>query len=236
MLTGDNGIVSQAQNAKDETVIAEEKESLGLARTACILSHPERTIVEDTELEEELKKNNKDVSVTGGTGDLEVIFNDTKHKYIVGQDGTIEQLPEGDGNYLVGSTYYDTLQEALTNAEEGATIRVMSNVTENSDITLEKDITINTNGKTINFSGEKRITINDGVNVSLNGKGTITGETNQSLILNNGNLETSNVTIESSEYGMARAAIYMMGEGILTSNNSNISSITSNTYYYTTFF
>ena len=35
MLTGENGIITQAQKSREETIIADEKEILGLSYSAC---------------------------------------------------------------------------------------------------------------------------------------------------------------------------------------------------------
>ena len=131
------------------------------------------------------------------------------------------------GNYLVDGIYYDTLQEAIDAADSGSVIEVINDVEESQSVTINKDITLNIASKNIDFIGDARITINDGINVDINGGGTLTAERDMSFILNYGDLETNNVTIESSARGMVGATIYIQGSGTLIANNSNITAITS---------
>lgn len=135
--------------------------------------------------------------------------------------------PIETGNYLVAGKYYDTLQEAIDAADSGSVIEVINDVEESESVTINKDITLNTASKNIDFIGDARITINDGINVDINGGGTLTAERDMSFILNYGDLETNNVTIESSARGMVGATIYIQGSGTLIANNSNITAITS---------
>ena len=107
-------------------------------------------------------------------------------------------IAKQDENYVVEETaYYYTLQEAIDNAQDGATIRVLKDSTETVEIiTIDKSIILNTNGKTINCT---KIEINQNKNVVINGNGIILGNPiNGSFIINEGNLETNNVTINSS--------------------------------------
>ena len=47
MLTGENGIVTRAQDSKNETIISEEKEAISLAYSSCKVDNMMR-IVTDT--------------------------------------------------------------------------------------------------------------------------------------------------------------------------------------------
>lgn len=227
-ITGDNGIINQANDAKEKTIIAEETEILEVALAYCTKNNASGTRIEAKALEEELNKNQKETTVTPDGEDLEVIFNDSQNKYMVYQDGTIEQIIDGLGNYLIGGKYYNTLPEALEMANEGDVIKVLNDVTENSAIIIDKNITINTNKKKIHFSDySSNITINEGVSVNINGKGSITSDTGLSLIVNRGQLEINEVTIESSAYGMASATISIRDNGTFIANDSNISAITA---------
>lgn len=130
------------------------------------------------------------------------------------------------GNYLVDGKYYDTLQEAIDAAEIGSEITVISNTSEIGQIVIDKDITINTNNKTLAFLENGRITINEGMEVSIDGNGTITTEDSRGAILNYGNLITNNVTINSPISGHLYSTITSLSPGNVTSNNSNIDAIT----------
>lgn len=111
----------------------------------------------------------------------------------------VPEPPIETGNYLVDEKYYDTLQEAINAASSGSEITVISNTSENNLITIDKDITINTNGKTLDFAKESKITIDESINVIINGNGKISNYDNSgSFISNYGNLEIKNSTIESN--------------------------------------
>ena len=96
MLTGENGVITQAQRAKEETVIADEKEILRLSYTTCkqdnMINDMAEEIVTDEQLQIELNNNKRNTTVTLVGEDLEVIFTDTNHKYVIYQNGTIEQV------------------------------------------------------------------------------------------------------------------------------------------------
>ena len=96
MLTGENGVITQAQRAKEETVIADEKEILSLSYTTCkqdnMINDMAEEIVTDEQLQIELNNNKRNTTVTLVGEDLEVIFTDTNHKYVIYQNGTIEQV------------------------------------------------------------------------------------------------------------------------------------------------
>ena len=134
--------------------------------------------------------------------------------------------PIETGNYLVAGKYYDTLQEAIDAAEIGSEITVISNTSESSSTTIDKDITINTNNKTLAFLENGRITINEGMEVSIDGNGTITTEDSRGAILNYGDLITNNVTINSPTAGHLYSTIVSISPGSVTSNNCNINGIT----------
>ena len=138
----------------------------------------------------------------------------------------VPEPPIETGNYLVDEKYYDTLQEAINAASSGSEITVISNTSENNLITIDKDITINTNGKTLDFAEESKITINEGVDVNIKGEGRVSGNRASSFILNYGNLITNNITINSPVEGPMFSAIEVHTPGNLISNNSNINSIT----------
>ena len=227
-LTDGNGIINQAQNAKKETAVADEKEVLNISYVLCLENNKSGTNITDEQLQKELEKNDRDTTVTANGDDLEVVFNDTKNKYMVYQDGYIEQIIEGLGNYMLNDgTYYDTLQQAIAAANNGDTIKIIYSVTETSPVTIDKNITIDTNRKTITFTDTEgtlsRITINEGKNVIIKGKGTLSAETN--TILNYGNLETDDVTIKSQTNGHLYSSIVVLSPGQVLANDSNISGI-----------
>ena len=103
MLTGENGILSQAQKASEQTEIASEEERVNLAASGALLKDDGLKIIQ-TNLEEELKKyfNENDFSVTTGTNDsgeegfiVTITENiEEGRKYFVNQNGGIEEYKE----------------------------------------------------------------------------------------------------------------------------------------------
>ena len=93
MLTGENGILTQAQNAKSETIKNGEKEQL---RLAYMEAKAEKLKVGDTgavtadELKKQVENDGVDATVTPETSPIEVEFNDTHNRYKVdGETGEI---------------------------------------------------------------------------------------------------------------------------------------------------
>lgn len=138
----------------------------------------------------------------------------------------VPEPPVETGNYLVDEKYYDTLQEAIDAASSGSEITVISNSSENNLITIDKDITINTNGKTLDFAKESKITINEGVDVNIKGEGRVSANITSSFILNYGNLTINNVEINSPVNELVFSTIEVHSPGNFISNSSNINSIT----------
>ena len=57
------------------------------------------------------------------------------------------------GNYLLdNTTYFDTLVEAVAAAKDGSTIKVLKDTEETESVTIDKDITLDMNGKTIDYN------------------------------------------------------------------------------------
>ena len=90
MLTGENGIIKQAQKAKEETIIGREKEAIALAYSSCKGLNMLNTVTAE-QLQDELSKNEKNTIVTGSGKKLNILFFYTQNKYSINQDGKIEQ-------------------------------------------------------------------------------------------------------------------------------------------------
>lgn len=108
-----------------------------------------------------------------------------------------------EANYSVSVSenqtyYYLTLKEAVEKADAtGSTITVLKNCDDTSEaITLDKDITINTNGKTVTMTNG--ITVSSDKTLNISGNGTIK-KTSGDLITNNGTVITENATLEAGE-------------------------------------
>ncbi len=88
-LTGENGILTRASEASEQTEIAEEKEAIGVAY-AGVLADNNGTGVSADELQNELQKNGYNATVTDkGNGTFTVKF-ETGREYTINADGSIE--------------------------------------------------------------------------------------------------------------------------------------------------
>ena len=86
MLTGENGILTQANNAKTQTEIGEEKEAISLAYTGATTEKKGTGTVEASDMEEQFKQNGTDATAEAG---IIVQFNKSKRYYKVDSNGTI---------------------------------------------------------------------------------------------------------------------------------------------------
>ena len=87
MLTGNNGILSQAQNANEQTDIGKEKEQIALAYNG-IKTKKEGGDVTAGELDTELKANGTEATASGN-GTLAITFSDSDRTYTIDINGNI---------------------------------------------------------------------------------------------------------------------------------------------------
>ena len=104
-------------------------------------------------------------------------------------------------NYSVttknGSYYFKTLAEAVAKADsDGSTITILQTNTDVSTVIIDKNVTINTNGKTVTRNAT--ITVNNAKTVTINGTGGFTTSATNTFTLNGGNLTVNDGTIYSS--------------------------------------
>lgn len=90
MLTGENGIIRQAQEAKKQTKIGEEKDGIAVAYSSCKAENLGGE-VSDQQLEDQLIAEGKDVTVTTEEGKLVVTYNDSNRVYTIDANGKIEE-------------------------------------------------------------------------------------------------------------------------------------------------
>ena len=133
MLTGENGILTQAQKAKNKTDEASEKEGIELAVTASKLKNSPTLEILKENLEEEIRNqfgDDKEFSVKdNGDGSFLISMNDTDRKYYVENTGNVideskmlkissaEELETFKENVNSGNTYegwYVYLTNAIT--------------------------------------------------------------------------------------------------------------------------
>ena len=87
MLTGENGILTQAQRASEETEVASEKEAVSLAYTSAYTKNKGEGNVTDIQMQEALDENGTDANASG-TGTLIVEFENGR-TYMIDQNGNV---------------------------------------------------------------------------------------------------------------------------------------------------
>lgn len=146
-------------------------------------------------------------------------------KDLVGNISEYKIATTSIANYSLNSgVKYNTLAQAVENATEGDTINVVKDYTDTSDVNINKNLILNTNGKTLVRT--KTIQIAEGTTVEITGEGTLTTEEEINLITNNGNLNiTHEGTISNTNTGNSRAIystgnINKTGSGIISSTGT----------------
>lgn len=93
MLTGENGILTQAQNAKEETTKSEEEEKIKMAVMGSSINDDGFVeMIDETSFKNELKNqfgNQKLDVVVNGDGSFIITVEDTQRKYYVNDDKTV---------------------------------------------------------------------------------------------------------------------------------------------------
>ena len=113
--------------------------------------------------------NSGTAAVTGGKFDADI----SKYiptDYVQSADGTVEKLGESNAVAKVGDTYYKTLADAVT-AADNATVTLLKDVTANVTIPADKTITLNLNGMTLTNVDDHTI-LNNG-NLTITGTGRV---------------------------------------------------------------
>ena len=115
------------------------------------------------------ESNSGAAAVTGGRFDADI----SKYippDYVQSADGTVEKLGESNAVAKVGDTYYKTLADAVT-AADNATVTLLKDVTANVTIPADKTITLNLNGMTLTNVDDHTI-LNNG-NLTITGTGRV---------------------------------------------------------------
>ena len=149
--------------------------------------------------QEELKKMGKKV-IIGETStkengeDVEIYFYVQVDKDIykvsmegakfIGEEGKLPPVTKIENYSINSGETYETLAQAIENANEGDQIKVINDNIDISDVTINKNLTINTNGKTLTRT--KTINITSGIIVEIAGEGTLTTTEETNLIENKG--------------------------------------------------
>lgn len=125
------------------------------------------------------------------------------------------------GSYVakVGSTKYETLADAIRLAAKGRTITLLADVEQNTQLTINKSITLDLNGKTIKNTediwGETAnaiLSITNGAKVTITGNGTIDAKENDCYTIN---VVKGDLTIENGTF-YGNVSVVQVEEGTLS--------------------
>lgn len=116
----------------------------------------------------------REISVTGGTFSSDVSAY-VAEGYVQNENGTVEQLGETNAVAEVGGTYYKTLAEAVSAADNN-TVTLLKNTVEDVVIPADKTITLDLNGKKIvnSTTAQDSKVANDARKHTITNNGTLT--------------------------------------------------------------
>lgn len=126
-----------------------------------------------------------------------------------------------EGHYVaaVGSKKYETLADAIRLAAKGRTITLLADVEQNTQLTINKSITLDLNGKTIKNTediwGETAnaiLSITNGAKVTITGNGTIDAKENDCYTIN---VVKGDLTIENGTF-YGNVSVVQVEEGTLS--------------------
>ena len=126
-----------------------------------------------------------------------------------------------EGQYVaeIGSKKYETLADAIRLAAKGRTITLLADVEQNTQLTINKSITLDLNGKTIKNTediwGETAnaiLSITNGAKVTITGNGTIDAKENDCYTIN---VVKGDLTIENGTF-YGNVSVVQMEEGTLS--------------------
>ena len=169
----------------------------------------------------------RDVAVSGGTFSSDVSEYVADGYTMVESDDEYVVEPLGPGNSVaqVGENYFDSLEEAISAAENNSTVILLKNYDSVATGTITvpegKSIVLDLNGYTVKFSQDfSPILVNGQITI----QDTITGGTicsNKAIEVDKGTLTLKSGTIEvSDDYG-----IYVSNDGHAAVNGGAISSL-----------
>lgn len=160
------------------------------------------------------------VSISGGTFSSAVDKSLCADGFIPTKnaDGTYG-VKEGQYVAEIGSKKYETLADAIRLAAKGRTITLLADVEQNTQLTINKSITLDLNGKTIRNTadiwGDKAnaiLSITNGAKVTITGNGTIDAKENDCYTIN---VVKGDLTIENGTF-YGNVSVVQVQEGTLS--------------------
>ena len=116
MLTGNNGILTQAQNAKSQTEVGAEKEGISLAYTGAVAKKNGNGAVTDGDMDEQFGLNGTKADAEG-TSPIIVTFDESNRQYMIDENGNItgpleapEETPEPEAGGSIATMDYGVIE------------------------------------------------------------------------------------------------------------------------------
>ena len=138
-------------------------------------------------------------------------------------DGMTAQILDEDGNSV---NAYSTLADAVAAAENGQTVRLLADAEQNTQLDIDKSITLDLNGKTIKNTvdiwGDDTnaiLSIKGGAKVTITGNGTIAAKENDCYTIN---VVNGDLTIENGTF-VGNISVVQVQKGSLTINGGDFS-------------
>lgn len=155
-------------------------------------------------------------------------FNKSVKDYYCAEGFIPTSTKNADGNYgvkeghyvaQIGSKKYETLADAIRLATKGKTITLLTDVEQNTQLTINKNITLDLNGKTIKNTqdiwGDNAVailSITNGAKVTITGDGVIDAKENDCYTIN---VVKGDLTIENGTF-YGNVSVVQVQEGTLS--------------------
>ena len=116
MLTGNNGILTQAQNASEQTEVGAEKEAISLAYIGATANKEGNGAVTDTDMDDQFGLNGTNADAEG-TSPIIVTFDESNRQYMIDENGNItgpleapEETPEPETGGSIATMDYGVIE------------------------------------------------------------------------------------------------------------------------------
>ena len=121
----------------------------------------------------------------------------------------------------IGGNVFTSLQAAINAAQDGQTVTLLGDVEQNTQLAIDKSITLDLNGKTIgntvdiwSDNANAILSIKNGAKVTITGNGTITAKENDCYTIN---VVDGDLTIENGTF-VGNISVVQVQKGSLTIN------------------
>ena len=139
-----------------------------------------------------------DAKVTVNGGSINVA-DDSKKAYIFAEGATVTGVDQiGQIVAVIGDAGYETLTEAIADAKEGQTVKMVYNVTLSEILVINKAITLDGNGKTLTSTAARAINIETEDKVVINNLTVKAAERAFNIINKPATVELNDVTATAS--------------------------------------